>query len=61
MKKQIISDPDPEDIKHTQSQTGEGFVSETIQDDAVFGEIREGDTNYRNVSFLVMCLETRLD
>ncbi|KAE8417605.1 hypothetical protein BDV36DRAFT_295999 [Aspergillus pseudocaelatus] len=39
MKKQITSEPDPEDIKHTQSQTGEGFVSENIQDDAVFGEI----------------------
>ncbi|KAE8141005.1 amino acid transporter [Aspergillus pseudotamarii] len=52
MKKQITSDPDPEDIKHTQSQAGEGFVSESIQDDAVFGEIREGDTNYRDVSWM---------
>ncbi|KAE8359617.1 hypothetical protein BDV27DRAFT_168408 [Aspergillus caelatus] len=52
MKKQITSEPGPEDIKHTQSQTGEGFVSENIQDDAVFGEIREGDTNYRDVSWM---------
>ena len=51
MKKQIASDPDPESITHTQSQVGEGFVSKPIQDDAVFGEICEGDTNYRDVSF----------
>ncbi|KAE8331367.1 amino acid transporter [Aspergillus sergii] len=51
MKKHMASDPDPEGITHTQSQVGEGFVSESIKDDAVFGEIREGDTNYRDVSW----------
>ncbi|KAE8152931.1 amino acid transporter [Aspergillus avenaceus] len=52
MKKQIPSYLDPEAITHTQSQVGEGFISKPIQDDAVFGEIREGDTNYRDVSWM---------
>ncbi|RAK81970.1 amino acid transporter [Aspergillus fijiensis CBS 313.89] len=51
MKKQEISDPDRNSIAPVQSQIDEAS-SEPIQDDAVFGEIREGDTNYRNVSWL---------
>lgn len=43
---------DPEQIASTQTQVGEFFASKTIQEDAVFGEIQEGDTNYRNVSTL---------
>ncbi|BCS02672.1 uncharacterized protein AKAW2_60936S [Aspergillus luchuensis] len=50
MKKQLSLDNSPEDILSAESQAGELSFLEPIQDDAVFGEIREGDTNYRNVS-----------
>ncbi|OJI80501.1 hypothetical protein ASPTUDRAFT_154835 [Aspergillus tubingensis CBS 134.48] len=50
MKKQLSRDNSPEDILSAESQAGELSFLEPIQDDAVFGEIREGDTNYRNVS-----------
>ncbi|GKZ39710.1 hypothetical protein AbraIFM66950_000987 [Aspergillus brasiliensis] len=52
MKKQSSLDHNPEDILAEESQAGEISFSEPIQDDAVFGEIREGDTNYRNVSWI---------
>ncbi|CAG8307960.1 unnamed protein product [Penicillium salamii] len=50
MKKETNSNVDLNTIVPTQSNVGEVFASKTIQDDAVFGEIQEGDTNYRNVS-----------
>lgn len=50
MKKDANSNVDLDIIVPTQSSVGEVFASKTIQDDAVFGEIQEGDTNYRNVS-----------
>lgn len=59
MKKQLSLDNNPEDILSAESQAGELSFSEPIQDDAVFGEIREGDTNYRNVRSLVMCVKAR--
>ncbi|GLA53663.1 hypothetical protein AnigIFM63604_010963 [Aspergillus niger] len=59
MKKQLSIDNNPEDILPAESQAGELSFSEPIQDDAVFGEIREGDTNYRNVRSLVMCVKAR--
>ena len=40
---------DPEDITPTQSGVGEIGESKIIQNDAVFGEIQEGDINYRDV------------
>ncbi|TPR06131.1 putative integral membrane protein [Aspergillus niger] len=52
MKKQLSLDNNPEDILSAESQAGELSFSEPIQDDAVFGEIREDDTNYRNVSYI---------
>lgn len=54
MKKQLSLDNSPEDILSAESQAGELSFLEPIQDDAVFGEIREGDTNYRNVSSLIV-------
>ena len=50
MKKESNQNLDSDQIAPTHSQVGEVFASKTIQDDAVFGEIQEGDTNYRNVS-----------
>ncbi|KAK9851851.1 amino acid transporter [Penicillium brevicompactum] len=52
MKKESNQNLDSEQIAPTQSQVGEVFASKTIQDDAVFGEIQEGVTNYRNVSWI---------
>lgn len=51
MGKKMHPDQDPENtIEPTQSQTGEVFDTKPINQDAVFGEIQEGDTNYRDVS-----------
>ncbi|KAJ5337551.1 amino acid transporter [Penicillium brevicompactum] len=52
MKKESNQNLDSDQIAPTHSQVGEVFASKTIQDDAVFGEIQEGDTNYRNVSWI---------
>ncbi|KAJ5104001.1 amino acid transporter [Penicillium argentinense] len=52
MEKEMNPDLDPESIAPTQSQVGEIFDSKQIQEDAVFGEIQEGDTNYRDVSWM---------
>ena len=54
MKKQLSLDNSPEDILSAESQAGELSFLEPIQDDAVFGEIREGDTNYRDVSSFIV-------
>ena len=42
-------DPDPEGIAPMESNI-EAAESKPIQEDAVFGEIQEGETNYRDVS-----------
>ncbi|KAJ5579226.1 amino acid transporter [Penicillium hetheringtonii] len=53
MGKKMHPDQDPENtIEPTQSQTGEVFDTKPINQDAVFGEIQEGDTNYRDVSWM---------
>lgn len=50
MDKKMNPDIDSENaIEPTQSHIGE-VLDKTIQEDAVFGAIQEGDTNYRDVS-----------
>jgi hypothetical protein len=50
MDKKMNPDIDPENaIEPTQSHLGE-VLDKPIQEDAVFGAIQEGDTNYRDVS-----------
>ncbi|KAJ6000632.1 hypothetical protein N7481_001041 [Penicillium waksmanii] len=52
MDKKMKSDIDPESaIEPTRSHLGE-VLDKTIQEDAVFGAIQEGDTNYRDVSWM---------
>lgn len=49
MKKDTPTDFDLENITPTQSRVGEVLNHKVVQEDAVFGEIQEGDTNYRDV------------
>ncbi|CAI7655234.1 unnamed protein product [Penicillium manginii] len=52
MDKKTNPDIDPENaIEPTQSHLGE-VLDKPIQEDAVFGAIQEGDTNYRDVSWM---------
>lgn len=52
MDKKMNPDIDPESIEPTQSHLGE-VLDKSIQEDAVFGAIQEGDTNYRDVSTIL--------
>lgn len=44
-----MSKGEPNDLTQLPSQLGEGEIREEYTHDAVFGEIREGGPNYRNV------------
>lgn len=50
MKKETSPGHDLENTTSTQSQVGEVLDRKFVEEDAVFGEIREGDTDYRDVS-----------
>ncbi|PLB53353.1 amino acid transporter [Aspergillus steynii IBT 23096] len=52
MKKDMAPNRDLENITPTQSQVGEVIERKVIEEDAVFGEIQEGDVNYRDVSWM---------
>ncbi|KAH6874382.1 transmembrane amino acid transporter protein-domain-containing protein [Thelonectria olida] len=52
MSKESKTDYDPEGIANVPSRTGEILDDNTIEHDAVFGDITEGGPNYRNVGWL---------
>ncbi|KAI9926583.1 hypothetical protein MW887_004351 [Aspergillus wentii] len=54
MKKDLSLNRDPENVTPTQSRTGEvlDFDGKVVAEDAVFGEIQEGDVNYRDVGWM---------
>ncbi|CAG8104881.1 unnamed protein product [Penicillium olsonii] len=52
MKKKLKSNLESDRLEPMQSGIEEGFKDTTVQEDAVFGDIQAGDTNYRNVGWV---------